>query len=178
MCLASLIIEPLLGFFLCCEGNAAQRIHEKVRVAVRELRALPDFGHSPPCGGQKRSGFKRYRHKPIEKPSNSKSPHPRLCLTPRSPHVSCAPSPQSSTLSGTPSCSSQTSDYYMEMRIVRPPTRERERWETGEDEPAYMVMSPQPRYSLPVSPPEDYTPMESHDEEWSASPSLNTSMNR
>lgn len=62
--------------------------------------------------------------------------------------------------------------------MVSTPTRERERWETDEHESAYMVMSPQPRYSLPVSSPEDYTAMESHDEEWSAGPSHHTSMSR
>lgn len=66
----------------------------------------------------------------------------------------------------------------MEMWMVRAPARERERWETGEHESTYMVMSPQPRYSLPVSPSEDYTAMESCEEEWSAGPSHCTSMNR
>lgn len=164
-------------FSLLCEGNAAQLVHEKVRVAVRELRALPDFGHSPPCGGQKRSTFKRYRRKYSKKLSNPKSPHPSFSETPRGLDASCTPSAQSSASSGTPSCSSQTSDDYMEMRRVRP-ARERERWETSEDESVYMVMSPQPRCNLPVFPPEDYTVMESEDEEWPAGPSHRTSMNR
>lgn len=147
-------------------------------MAVGELRALPDFGRSPPCGRQKRSAFKRYRRKCSEKLSIPKSRRPGLSETPRGLDASCTPSPQSSASPGTPSCSSQTSDDYMEMRRVRPAARERERRETSEDESAYMVMSPQPRYSFPVFPFEDYTAMESQDEEWSAGPSYSTSMNR
>lgn len=174
--LALLVIDPP-WFFSVSAGNAAQRIHEKVHVAVRELRALPDFGRSPPCGGQKRSAFKRYRRKHSDKLSNPKSPRSRLSLTPRSPDASCTPSPQSSASPRTPSCGSRTSDDYVEMKMVKLPARERERWETGEEESGYMVMSPQPRYSLPVCPPEDYTPVQSHEEEWSACPSHHTSMN-
>lgn len=174
--IASLVID-LPRFFPVCAGNAAQRIHEKVRVALRELRALPDFGRSPPCGSQKRSAFKRYRRKHSDKPFNPKSLRPRLSLVPRSPDASCAPSPQSFTSPRTPSCGSRTSDDYVEMKMVRLPARERERWETSEEESGYMVMSPQPRYSLPVCPPEDYTLMESHEEERSACPSHHMSMN-
>lgn len=177
VCLALLVID-LPWCLLVCAGNAAQRIHEKVRVAVRELRALPDFSHSPPCSGQKRSAFKRYRRKHSGKPSKPKSPRPCLSLTPRSPRASCVPSPQSPSSPGTPSCGSRTSDDYVEMKMVKLPTREREHWETGEEESGYMVMSPQPRYCLPVCPPEDYTPMESHEEEWSACPSHHMAINR
>lgn len=64
------------------------------------------------------------------------------------------------------------------MKVVELPRRERERWEGGEEESNYMVMSPQPRYSLPVCPPEDYTPMEGPEEEWSPGPSHCMSMDR
>lgn len=165
-------------FSLLCEGNTAQRIHEKVRVAVRELRALPDFGRSPPCGGQKHSTFNHCRRKHNKKPPNPRLSRRRFSLTPRNPNTSCTPFPLGSASSKTPSCSSQTPDDYMEMRMVTPPTRVRECWETGEDRSAYMVMSPQPRYNLPVFPSKDYTVMESHDEEWSAGPSRHASMSR
>lgn len=169
-------------WFPVCAGNTtvAQRIHEKVREAVRELRALPDFSSSPTSSTQNLWALKNCRPKYRDKPANPKPPVPGISLPPRSPENSLTPSTLGFNSPVTPPRCGLSSGSYVEMKVIKPTFRRRNRWEPGgEEEEEYMMMSPQGRHSLPVRLHDGYFPvMSAKKYEGSASPSHQTSVDR
>lgn len=102
-----------------------------------------------------------------------------LSLPPRILENSSTPSTLGFNTPVTPPRCDLSSGSYVEMSVIKPTFRRRDRWEPGGEEEEYMMMSPQGRHSLPVRLHDGYFPVTSEEKhEGSAGPSHQTSMDR